>query len=545
MSILITGSCAKEEISERSRVQTLAIEIPALGAAVLRGTITEVGADAGMDHGFIYGYSPDLPNGAHTTVSLGESIKQGEFQINIENFVPVSELWKEPVIYARAFITDRQGTRYGSTTSAKIPVPAMVGLYPSMAQAGDTVHLSGKFHSPDTKNSSVTFSNTVAKIIHASDTSISVIVPEDISAYHGWTLDVTANIGGMTTTLRNGFTILAKFTDFFPKTGPVGTRIQFTGHNLVHSPPVNVLSFMMGGEAVPIHWDGAFYVPFTVQEKSKTAVVVNGKLHEFTDQFVVTPPEIVSFDALTAFPGWTVSLKVKDMAGFSKTSSDKGKPQVRVGSGAYQDLIWESENVFFELPLSTPEGDHTVYIKVGPHLVSSKEKLKIIGYSATRFSPSAAFPGNTIEIEGRFVAGQHYRVLFGNIPVDGYATSSTVLTTVVPSGLSGKVRIVLVTPLKNISLPGELSIIDPTFESFSPKSGVPGTEITILGTGFNAQNGWTAVNFGTVTATPISVSEKMIKVAVPSNVPAGAMKLTVLTSGQNVTHANNFTILDK
>ncbi len=539
---LIVGSCAKEEVPERSRIQTLAIEIPALGAAVLRGTITDLGTDAGIDHGFIYGYSPDLPSGAHTSVSLGGNIKLGEFQANIENFVPASELWREPMIYARAFITDRQGTRYGSTMSAKIPIPTMVGIYPSMGQVGDTVRLSGKFHSADAKQSSVTFSNTLASIVHISDTSISVIVPEDIPAYHGWTVDVKANIGGMSTTIQHGFTVLAKFSDFFPKTGPVGTPIQFTGKNLHNYPSMNLLSFAMGGDGVPINWDGVFYVPFTVQERSKITAIINGRPYEFPDQFVVTPPEIVSFNQSTAFSGRTVSLKVKGMASFSKTSPSGARPQVRVGTGSFQDLMWEPDNVFFEVPLATPEGDHTVYIKVGPHLLSSKEKLKIIGYSATRFSPSTAFPGNTIKIEGRFEAGQHYRVLVGNTVVDGYATSSTVLTTTVPSGLSGKVNIIVETPVKRILVPGELSIMAPTFASFSPNSGVPGTEITILGTGFNVENGWTAVDFGSVTVIPISVSEKMIKVAVPSNVPPGAMKLSVLTNGQRVTHNTNFVL---
>lgn len=197
----------------------------------------------------------------------------------------------------------------------------------------------------------------------------------------------------------------------------------------------------------------------------------------------------------------------------------------------------------YSIPSNAPEGDQTLFFKVGPHEVQASKKIKVQGYTATSFSPTSGGPGREINITGNFIQGGGYYVTFGTVNSYGTATSPTNLRVMVPSGINaGKIKLAVDVPNKKITIPGDFEVTGPSFTSFSPASGVAGTLITIKGSGFFPNIYNTAVKFGTVSVTPTSVTENTIVVAVPSNVTPGAMKLSVVTYGQTVINNDNFTI---
>lgn len=77
-------------------------------------------------------------------------------------------------------------------------------------------------------------------------------------------------------------------------------------------------------------------------------------------------------------------------------------------------------------------------------------------------------------------------------------------------------------------------------ESFSPLSGPPGEEVTILGSNFLIDTEANVVRFNGATATVTAASEGILTVIVPADATTGP--ITVTTNGKTVTSSDPFTV---
>jgi hypothetical protein len=187
-------------------------------------------------------------------------------------------------------------------------------------------------------------------------------------------------------------------------------------------------------------------------------------------------------------------------------------------------------------------GSYAFILKAGPNNVSAPQNFTVSSPSISSFSPSSGAIGKQVTIYGTFVSGQYYTVYFGSSSVSAYASSSSAIIVNVPSGLSGgDYKISVTVGGQTITAPGTFTVTTPSITSFSPTSGVPGTIVTINGTGFNSTY-YNTVTFGSINATVLSSSDNVIKAIVPSNTGNGAMKITVNTSGQTIVSSDNFTV---
>jgi IPT/TIG domain len=78
----------------------------------------------------------------------------------------------------------------------------------------------------------------------------------------------------------------------------------------------------------------------------------------------------------------------------------------------------------------------------------------------------------------------------------------------------------------------------PTVTGFDPRSGPPGQEVSITGTGFDAQ---TEVRFGTSAAEARLISANLIVATVP-DLPPGQVRIVVTTPGGTATSSEDFSI---
>jgi len=85
-----------------------------------------------------------------------------------------------------------------------------------------------------------------------------------------------------------------------------------------------------------------------------------------------------------------------------------------------------------------------------------------------------------------------------------------------------------------------IPVFAPSPNQFSPKIGAPGVNVTLFGSNFNVSP--PLVQFGATKAVVVSTTATQIVATVPAT-PAGAVKITVQTSGGTVTSDDNFTIL--
>ncbi len=535
-------SCKKEDFTPPA-IQTISVVANSPTSFKVVGNISQLGSGKVEDYGFMYNNSPEISETTGIKVSLGKDVRTGEFSkdIVVDNILANSY---NNSMWVRTYLKDSRGTVFGALLNVNLPVPSVGNITPNMAMSGDIIKISGDFFDGTVSNTAVVFENVKAKVLSVSKTEISVEVPTGLSARHGNNVNVKISTG--TTTINSSsFQILGNYKDFIPKSGPVGTSISFTGDNLpasyyYNSPPLIELG---GQQAVIVYNDGGVNVPFTVKENSDLAVTVNGK-KKVLGTFTVTAPVISDLSPASVFPGEAVLVKGTNYPNINDYS--EGRPRIKLGSGGYQDVyLNDAGQFYYNVPTNIEAGDYPLYLKVGPHEVLSPKKLKILGHTATSFSPKSGSSLQQINITGSFITGSWYNVYFGSVQTNGTATSSTNLQVTVPYGMSeGKVKIMIEFPNNKVTIPGDFEVTGPSFTSFSPTSAVPGTVLTIKGSGF-APNYDTAVKFGSIAVAPNSVTSNTITVTVPSNVSPGAMKLTVVTGGQSVSHKDNFTLLDK
>lgn len=538
---LFFSGCEKDGLTH-PELQTLSVTATSPTTITVVGNIVALGSEKIQDYGFVYSHDSYIDENKGTKVSLGNNPQKGQFTKTLENLVLTGNYYGS--IYVRSYLKNTKGTAFGAVLNVNLPSLTTSGISPATGKVGDKVKITGQFYDTDASAISVRFNNVVAKIISVSSTEISAEVPAGVDATHGQSVNVTVNIGGLN--LNNGynyFTMQANVTDFTPKTGPVGTPIRFMGDNMPANYYYNSdILVHIGGSSLNMSYSSmnVVPVPFTVGISSEVAVTINGQRKVLPGVFTVTPPVITSTTE-SIFPGQNLMIYGTNFVSTGDVSN--GRPMAKLGSGTYQAVsIYNSGQYVYTVPSNISEGEYTLYLKVGPHEVQAPKKIDIIGYAATTFSPSSGGPNRQVNITGRFIQGTYYEVSFGSVRTNALATSATNLQTNVPTGVNeGAVKIAVHVPNKTITLAGDFQVIGPSFSSFSPASGVPGTLITIKGAGFNPH--YTMVRFGTVVVAPNTLTDDTIVVAVPSNVSPGAMKLTIETNGQTVVHNDNFTIL--
>ncbi|MFE3144717.1 IPT/TIG domain-containing protein [Streptomyces scopuliridis] len=136
--------------------------------------------------------------------------------------------------------------------------------------------------------------------------------------------------------------------------------------------------------------------------------------------------------------------------------------------------------------------------------------------------------GTTVTITGTNLGGAT-AVHFGSKLATITANTATSVTVTSPSG-SGTVNVTVTTP-GGTSNPLAFFYVGAPFKaSLSPVSGVTagGNTVTITGTGLSTA---TAVNFGTLSATPTVVSDSQLTAVVPTGLAAGAVGVSVTTAG--------------
>lgn len=542
--ILLSGvifSCKKDDFTPPA-VQTLSVTALSSTSFEVVGNIGKTGSEETLEYGFVYNSTQEVGENKGIKVSLGKDAKEGEFRKQIRVDSALSSNYYN-TIWVRSYLRDAKGTVFGAMLNINLPSPSMGDITPKMAMSGDIIKIVGTFFDATINNTVVTIGNVRAKTVSVSSTEISAEVPSGIQASHGNSVNVSIKIGS-TPAGNSSLQMLANYKDFSPKSGPVGSELKFTGDNLPDYYGSSNIQVEMGNQLInPTYYYSTINVPFTVKESSDLAITINGK-KKVLGTFTVTPPVISELSPESVYPGQAILIRGTNFPTMSDGS--EGRPLVKLGTGSYTDVSFSDRNTYhYTIPGNISEGDHSLYLKVGPHEVQAPRKLKIMGYSATSFAPKSGSSLQLINITGNFISGTWYTVYFGSIEAGGTATSATNLQVTVPYGMpEGNVKISIEFPNKRVTVPGDFEIVGPSFTSFNPTSAVPGTVLTIKGSGF-VQNYDTVVKFGSIAVSPNSVSSNTILVTVPSNVSPGAMKLTVVTAGQSVTHKDNFTLLDK
>jgi len=321
----------------------------------------------------------------------------------------------------------------------------------------------------------------------------------------------TGSLAGFT------FLLLPQITSLVPIYAGNGVPITINGQNFK-----GTTSVTFGG--VPA---ASFTVVDSMTIEAAPAAGASGSVVVTTTQgsasfspFLWLPPPTITSFSPTGMYGTTITL-----SGANFTQGNYGTfKSVSVGGvdmTAYAvvspDTISITVNNFYNQPASSD-----IVVTTWGGTVTVHGFVYYNRPSVTSIQPGIAGTGMPVTITGVDFTGIN-SVTLGGVPVSSYTVvSPDTITAIVGKGASGAVD--ATNPVgANFIPPGFIYTEAPLIFSYSPHSGPVGTVVTI--TGGNFGNG-DIINFGGVSATPISASLTQITVAVPPGAGYGPVSVT-------------------
>jgi hypothetical protein len=339
---------------------------------------------------------------------------------------------------------------------------------------------------------------------------------------------VTAN-GAIT---KSGFTYLAlpTLSSFSPTAAGTGQTVTISGTNFTGA---TIVSF--GGTPA---------TSFTVVSATSIAAVVGagatgsvsvttsngiGSRAGFTFISATTAPAISSFTPTSGKTGQVVTITGTNFTGATAVSFGGTAATTFTVVSATSINATVGAGASGTVSVTTASGTGTLagFTYLPPPTIAS-------------FSPTSAGTGQTVTITGTNFTGAT-GVSFGGTAATSFTVvSATSITAVVGAGATGNVRVT--TANGNVNRGGFTYILltnAPTLTSFSPTKAVPGSNITLTGTGFNPTLSQNTVWIGASKATISAATTTSITARVP--VGATTDYIRILNSGtQQGVQSNEF-----
>jgi Protein of unknown function (DUF4038)/Calx-beta domain/Putative collagen-binding domain of a collagenase/IPT/TIG domain len=410
----------------------------------------------------------------------------------------------------------------GSPISAGIfkVVPKITGLSPDSGLVGSSVTISGRSLTGAT---AVRFGSVLAtSVSFDDDNTITATVPA--TAVTG---PVSVSTPGGTATSPAPFVVIKAptITSFSPTVAPEATPVTLSGANL--------------GSVTGVSFNGVDASPVTILSATAIRAMVplaatTGRLGAVNPAGTVTSlmdfkvaPRILTVTPSQATPGTPVTITGTTLTGATA---------VKFGAVLATAFAVSGDGLSITATVPTTASTGRIMVTTPAATATSPADFTVIRPpTITSFTPTAGPIGTTITISGTNLGS------VTTLTINGTASSVTVRS---PTSLRALVPPAATTgPLGAVNDAGSTQsaasfAVTPTVGVFAPTRGVPGTPVAISGTTFT---GATAVKFGTVAATILSVEDTQITTTVPATAVSGPVSVT--TPAGTTMSAATFTVV--
>ncbi|WP_184549361.1 IPT/TIG domain-containing protein [Mucilaginibacter sp. FT3.2] len=543
--------CKKEKQNIPAEIKTIQVTALSSTKAIIKGNIIAIGSNNLSDYGFIYSSSlTDINNNNGAKISLGSGATQGEFSKEADGLLLTAPDNSVPTLYVKAYITNDKGTVYGETLSTFMTASASDNISSKSGSAGDQIVFQGKFQPNGTE---VTFgiNKVKGKIISTIDNEILVEIPSGILAEHKTQIPIQITSGGLVVTNITDFTILARITDYSPKTGPSETPIIFSGDNLpAKNYTLNDITVLFDGAAGFAYFNTvdfrAAISSLVKVTETQVSIVINKKTIILPGKFKITPPIITSVTPSSGIPGTHIIVTGTDLPA-NYNFSTAAFPTVTIGDKLISAPVptTNGKSIVFDIPTSLVPGSYDFKISVGPYVITAPQKITVLAPGVSSFKPTSGWFGSYISIFGTFLPGQTYTVSIGSVNVNVDCTEDGKITFPTPKGVN-KGSVVLAVTINNIKVivANNFQIVGPSIFAFSPTSGPRGTSVVITGEGFYGQStGYDNIVFvGPLQAAIFSIDPRQLYIEIPQGAAPGPQKITVTANGETAVSTIDFTV---
>ena len=480
-----------------------------------------------IDHGFVYGYSEDISISKGMKKSLGDGQMSGFYTTIIDDIHMPPDAGVQTKFYVKAYVTDENGTSYGKSIAKYYEEVFLSENVQRGGKVGDKITIKANFLGIKAEQIKVRFGLINAKIMERSDTHIVVEVPKGIPVSHGENVPIIFQVGAVVSTATLAFVVDANITDFHPKSGPVGTKITFTGDNLPSA--INQMHVHLDDEPTYPFFDKEFYIRIPSRAKNEKAKLYYTSSKNLKTplpfDFTVTPPIIKSVSPNPAMSQQEMIMDMENM--LPDVVGDQ--PLIRIGHFATWATINQNGDVIYTLGHDLVAGEsYPITLIYGPHTITSPRPLTLTKAYGTSFTPNRGFPGTRVKITGKFAKGASTIINFNHqMSLFAQPVSDTELFFTIPGWIQDQSYTLSIGEMPgDITIPGVLQGQKSRFDSVSPESGPPGSEITVSGEGIFLNDSDThSLNLGGPIATIRQESSTKIKILVPPQSPPGTYRI--------------------
>ncbi|MCG8605335.1 IPT/TIG domain-containing protein, partial [bacterium] len=310
---------------------------------------------------------------------------------------------------------------------------------------------------------------------------------------------------------------IPSITSFSPPSGIVGTELTLAGLNFTGATEVSVANVPAANFTVDSDTELRLQIPSSVTTGKLRVVTPLGVGESANDFVVIHPPELSSFTPATGLVGTEVTILGSNLAALTDVLFD--------GISASSFTIDSDTKLRAVVPANTTTGRITLKNEAGT--ASSPTDFVVTAIPViSSISPSSGTTGTSVTLTGVNLTGTT-TVLFNEIPDSSFTVrSDSALHAVVPPGATTGKIVVTNGDGKGESLDDFVVIYPPNVASFTPKQGPVGTEVTLLGNGFQTVS---EVTFGGVPTVAYAVeSEHTIRATVPKGAMHGLIDVTNL-----------------
>ncbi|MEO9805785.1 MAG: IPT/TIG domain-containing protein [Reichenbachiella sp.] len=333
----------------------------------------------------------------------------------------------------------------------------------------------------------------------------------------------------------------ATITSFIPESGPEDTEVTITGTHFSTTAEDNLVSF--NSTVAVVKSASASELKVNVPSGATTgkiSVEIDGVSVSSTKEFTFIPtPTITDISPKSGTVGTEVTITGTNFSAVTNENT------IKINDTAVAVKSSSTTTITIDIPADATSGQITV--EVNGIIATSSDSFTIeetpdTAPTISSFSPTSAAVGAEITITGTNFSTDVSKNIVefnGTVATVKSATLTELKVAVPASTTSGKIK---VTVEGNIALSTEgFVIISPAISSFSPTSGLVGTEITIAGTNFSTDVSKNVVEFNGTAATVNSASLTELKVIVPAGATSGKIKVTV--EGTIGSSADDFSVL--
>ncbi|HZU28995.1 MAG TPA: IPT/TIG domain-containing protein [Bryobacteraceae bacterium] len=398
-------------------------------------------------------------------------------------------------------------------TFTVIPTPVINSLSTTSGPVGTAVTISGSLFGVNQTTSTVTFNGITAQVRGWSDSTITAVVPP--GATTGPVMVTVGGVGGS----GPAFSVTGAspyISGLSPGSGNVGTAVTISGSKFGSSQGTVTFN---GVAAAVSNWTTSSIVAAVPPGSATGPVVVTvSGVGSNSVQYAVTgpTPSIVSVSPNPAAPAGSVTVTG---SGFGANQVN-GKVWLGTSFGAVTS--WSDTQIVATVAANATSGTAQVQQS---GMWSNSVPFTVNTAQIASITPNSGIAGTLVTITGSgFGSAQGSgQVWLGTAAASVQSWSDTQVVATVSAGAASGNAQVLQNGVMSNSVPFTINI--PHLLSVTPGSGLPGTSVTITGTGFGSTQGSGAVWLGSTTGQVTSWSDTQVMASVASGAVTGIARV--------------------